>query len=271
MPNTLVESFELLVEADQLAPRLQAAAAALAQLPDLDEEKAWLAAANARLSAASVTSHGELLDRSLRLRELESVKGPRGRLLQEAIAVEVERLQAGITLAGGARSPLMDAVFGSLKMPALRKCNQSELVKFCSELQVRLTSSYAKRILQGEPWKDVAAMVKGYYRAVATWREVFIDPPLADDSPEAVELREALLAAASAVALHIRQARLLAQAALLPAAHLLDAAGLISAKRGAKDPDTHPILENDPPDPLMPTDAERAELSAMQGTPRHRA
>ena len=38
--------------------------ARIAQLPDLDEEKAWLTAACARLSAARVESHGDLLDRA---------------------------------------------------------------------------------------------------------------------------------------------------------------------------------------------------------------
>ena len=44
MGSPLVESFELLVDAQQLAPRLEAAAVALAQLPALEEEKQWLAA-----------------------------------------------------------------------------------------------------------------------------------------------------------------------------------------------------------------------------------
>ena len=273
MPNSLVESFELLVEADQLAPRLQAAATALAQLPDLDDEKAWLAAANARLSGADVTSHGELLDRALRLRELEDVKGERGKLLQEAIANEVDRLQASITLAGGARSPLMDVIFGNFKVPALRKCNAADLQKFDAELEKRLTSTYTKRVLGGAPWKDVVATVQSYRAAVAKWRAVFVEPPLADDDPETALIKDALTSAANHVQLRVRQARLLAQAALLPAIELLDGAGLLTAKaqRRGKDEDTHALLTTDPPDPLLPTPDERAELSALLGTPRHRA
>lgn len=64
MASTLVESFELLIQAEQLAPRLDAAATALAQLPHLDQEKSWLAAAPARLGAARVQAHGDLLNRA---------------------------------------------------------------------------------------------------------------------------------------------------------------------------------------------------------------
>jgi hypothetical protein len=264
MASTLVESFELLVHAEQLAPRLEAAATALAQLPELDEEKGWLAAARARLGAARVESHGDLLNRALRLPELDGLKGERGKLLQGAIADEVERLQAGIAYAGGARSPLLDVLFHNLKMPALRKCGRPELERFCAEIERRLTSSYARRMFTGDPYAAVTPTVRALGAAISTWRSVFIEPPLDDQT--AAPLRGELAAAGRTVELSLRQARLLAQAALLPAAELLDAAGVVTAnaKRRGKDADadTHPLLEHDPPDPLLPTDDERAEIAA---------
>ncbi len=268
MASTLVETFELLVHAEHLAPRLAAAATALAQLPGLEEEQAWLAAAVARLSAVHVEAHGNLLDRALRLPELESLKGERGKLLQGAIADEVERLQAGITLVGGARSPLIDVLFQNLKVPALRKCGRAELERFCAELERRLTSSYARRMFKGEPYISVMPTVKALGGAIATWRNVFVEPPLEDEA--AAPLRTELATAGATVELAVRQARLLAQAALLPAAELLDAAGVVTAKpkrRGKDvDEDTHPLLEQDPPDPLLPTAEERAEIAAVQAT-----
>src|SRR3954469_6798339 len=81
------------------------------------EEKRWLAAARARLGAVRAESHGDLLNRALRLPELEGLKGERGRPIQGAIADEGERLQAGIAYAGGARSPLLDVLFHNLKVP----------------------------------------------------------------------------------------------------------------------------------------------------------
>lgn len=267
MPSTLVESFELLVHAEQLAPRLEAAATALAQLPDLEQEKAWLAAARARIATVQVESHRDLLNRALRLPELESLKAERGKLLQAAIADEVERLQAGITFAGGARSPLLEVAFHNLKVPALRKCGRAELEKFCAELERRLTSSYAVRMFTVKTYAALKPTLQALGAAIAMWRSVFIDPPL--DDKAAAPLRDELAAAGRTVELSVRQARLLAQAALLPAADLLDAAGVVIAKvkrRGKDvDEDTHALLEHDPPDPLLPTAAEREEIAAVHG------
>ncbi len=267
MPNTLVEAFELLVHAEQLAPRLEAAATALAQLTGLEEEKGWLAAARARLAAARASSHGDLLNRALRLPELESLKGERGKLLQGAIADEVERLQASIAYTGGARSPLLEVLFLNLKVPALRKCGRPELERFCAELERRLASSYARRMFTSEPYVAVTPAVRSLGAAIATWRSVFIE--LLDDQT-AAQLRGELAIAGGTVELLVRQARLLAQAALLPAAELLDAAGVVitKAKRRGKDADedTHPLLEHDPLDPLLPTTEERAEISAVHAT-----
>ena len=269
MPSTLVECFELLVQAEQLAPRLEAAALALAQLPELEDEKGWLAAARARLGVTAAASCGDLLDRALRLPELDGLKGERGRLLQSAIADEVERLQAAIAFAGGARSPLLDVLFHNLKVPALRRCSRPELERFCAEIERRLTSSYARRMFTGEPYVAVTPTVRALEAAIATWRSVFIEPPL--DGQAAATLGDELTAAGRAVELSVRQARLLAQAALLPAADLLDAAGVITAKakrRGKdSDEDTHPLLEHDPPDPLRPTPDERAEIAAVYARP----
>lgn len=262
MPTTLAESFELLIHAEQLAPRIDAAATALAQLPDLAQEKEWLAAARARLATARVDSHGDLLNRALRLPELESLKGERGKLLQVAVADELDRLSASITLAGSPRSPLLEMLFHNLKVPALRKCGRAEVEKFCLEIERRLTSSYAVRMFNGGPYVAVKPAVHALGAAIATWRSVFVEPPL--DDKAAAPLRAELAHAGSTVELVVRQARLLAQAALLPAAELLDAAGVVIVKKGrAKDEDTHPILERDPPDPLLPTAAEREEIATV--------
>jgi hypothetical protein len=266
MPTTLVESFELLTEAEQLAPRIEAAEAAMAQLPELAEERGWIAAARQRLATAQATSHGELLDRALRLPELESLKGERGKLLQARVADELERFMASITVAGGARSPLLEVVLLNLKPPAVRKCGRAELEKFCAELERRMQSTYARRVLTTDRYAPVAEQMRALDAAIATWRAVFIADPL--DEKAAAPLRDELAAAGQAVELAVRQARLLAQAALLPAAALLDAEGALTvkAKRRGKQDDSHPILETDPPDPLLPNPAERAELSALQAS-----
>jgi hypothetical protein len=263
MTSTLVEAFELLVNAEQLEPRLEAAAAALSQLPGLTEEKAWLAAARERLESARPKNTGDLLNRVLRIPELEGVKGDRARLLQGAIVDALERLHAGISFAGGNRAPLLDALYHNVKVPQLRKCGRDELERFCVDLEKRMASSYARRMFANETYSVVTPALEELRAAIATWRSVFVAPPLGE--AESKPLRDELDAAGRRLEVAFRQARLLAQAALLPTADLLDAAGLTpKAKRRAKDPDedTHPLLENDPPDPTLPSPEERAEIAA---------
>ena len=161
-------------------------------------------------------------------------------------------------LAGGERSPLLEVVFLNVKIPALRKCARAELVRFCSELEQRLTSSYAKRVLGTERYRGVNPIVKALGTAMAKWSSVVVEPPV--EGEVADRLREELAAAARSIELPLAQARLLAQAALLPATELLDAAGVVTAKGKRK---VHPMLDHDPPDPLLPTAEERAELAAL--------
>jgi hypothetical protein len=260
MPSPLVESFELLVDVEQLAPRLEAAATALEQLPHLEAERGWLAAARERLPQQRF---GSLLDRALRLPELESLKSEHGKRLQIAVADEVDRLQGAITLAGTARSPLLEVLFHNLKMPPLRKCPRPELDKFCTELERRLASTYTKRVLGTDRYKPVVAAIEVLANAVATWRSVFMEPPL--EEVEAATVRDELMAAGQAVELPVRQAKLLAQAALLPAAGLLDGEGVLTV-RGKQRDLSHPLLEQDPPDPLLPMADERAEIAALHGS-----
>ncbi len=267
MVSSLVESFELVFDIEQLAPRLDAAAIALAQLSELEQEQGWLAAARERLATVRGTSYRELLDRALRLPELESLKSEHGKRLQFAIADELERLQGAITHAGTARSPLLEVLFHNLKVPALRKCGRAELDKFCTELERRLASTYARRVLTTDRYRPVTQCVASFAAAVLTWRKVFIEPALDDDA--AAPVRDELVTAARVVERAVRQARLLAQAALLPAAELLDADGALTAKatrlRG-KQIDTHPLLEQDPPDPMLPMANERAEIADLHRT-----
>lgn len=267
MPSTLVESFELLLEVEQLGARLEAAASALAERAELADEQAWLALARARFATAEAhakTCSG-LLDRALRLPELDSLKGERGKLLQAAVADQVERLQAAIIVAAGERSPLIEVLFTNLKIPSLRKAMRAELEKFCAELARRLTSTYAKRVLATDRYRNVLPAVQSTRAAIATWRGVFTEGPLEDDA--AAVLREELMAAGGVVEFPVRQAKLLAQAALLPTAELLEAANVVTPKikkRGKEiDPNAHPLLETDPPDPLQPNADERAEIAAL--------
>ena len=107
-------------------------------------------------------------------------------------------------------------------------------------------------------------------RAVGVWRSVFVAAPA--EGAEAHGLRAELEAAARRLEIACRQARLLAQAALAPLKDLPEAAALLVPKtkrrggRSSDEEDTHPILEQDPPDPAAPTPEEAAEIAASRAS-----
>jgi hypothetical protein len=272
MTAPLIEAFELVVHSEQLAPRLDAAAAELAKRPGLAEEKAWLETARQRV-APTREGTGDLLVRVLRLPELEPVKAERTRMLQGAVVDALEHLHAAITFAGGPRTPLLEALYFKLKMPVLRRCDRDELERFYADFEKRLSASYTKRMLADETYAPVGPALRAFHAAFATWKSVFVAEPLAEGDAQA--LRDELLAAARGLEVPCRQARLLAQAALAPLKELAESAALMQrakrkGARASEDDETHPVLEQDPPDPSEPTPDERAELSAVQASEARR-
>jgi hypothetical protein len=263
MNTPLLEAFEQIAHSHELARRLDAAAAALAKRPGLAEEKAWLEMGRARLARAR-EGIGDLLIRAVRLDELESMRGDRARVLQGEAVDALERLHAGIAFAGGPRSPLNEVLFLNVKVPLMRKLEREEFERAWRDFERRLGSSYAKRMFADETYSVVLPMLQQVHQAYATWNAIFDPGPL--DENEARSLCEELVTVAHRIDLPSRQARLLAQAALLSMKDLLDEYGLTPKlkRRGAVDPDTHSLLEHDPPDPNEPTPEERAELEEAE-------
>ena len=266
MTTSLLEAFELVAQAEQLLPRIEAAATELAKSERLVEEKAWVGVARERLASACATIGDDLLTRALRLPELEPIKGDHARALQGAMVDALDHLHAAITFAGGSRAPLLEALFYKLKIVSLRRCDRDELETFCGDFEKRLASTYAKRMLADPAYAAVDPALQRLRRAFATWRSVFVAEPAAE--AEADGLRAELETAARRLEVPARQARLLAQAALAPLKGVVDAAALLALKkrrgRGAEEEDTHPILEQDPPDPAEPTAEELAEIVSQR-------
>ena len=265
MTTSLIEAFEMVSQALTLAPRIEAAAAELAAAQGLVDEKAWIEAARGRLTGASASVGADLLTRVLRLPDLEPIKGDQARMVQGAVVDALEHLHAAITFAGGPRSPLLEAIYYKLKIVPLRKCDREEFEAFWIDFEKRLASTYAKRMLKDETYAPVAPALLQLRQAFATWHGIFIGEPASGD--EAEQLRAELEAAARRVDLAGRQARLLAQAALAPLKDAAETAALLALKkrRGREDEDTHPLLEQDPPDPSQPTPEEQAELASQRG------
>lgn len=266
MRNAYLEAFEVLVQAEQLGPRLEAAAVALSQLRGFAGEKQWLSAARERLASVcgpETRADDGLLLRALRLPELEGARKERASFLQGSLVDALERLYSGIGYVGGSGAPLLDVLFRDTKFSQLRKCNRDALETFCTELEKRLATTYAKRMFATDTYEPVVPALKELRAQVATWRSIFVAPSLTDSEADA--LRTELQAAAQKLDVPVRQARLLAQAALLPTTELLDATGLTAEgkRRVARERDTHALLERDPPDPGAPSEEEREEIASL--------
>jgi hypothetical protein len=266
MSTPLLEAYDLVAHAEQLEKRLGAASEELAKRPGLTHEKAWIEIALTRVTAAR-DGIGDLPIRALRVPELASMKGDYAKVLQGAVVDALERVHGAIVAAGGARAPLLEALYYKLKIPALRKCDRDEFEKFCVDFDKRLKSTFARRILADPDYAVVAPALDGFHGTVATWRGIFLAAPLSDE--EAQPLRDELAGLARRLDVPCRQARLLAQAALVPL-RLLDDHGVSQRpkRRGPKAPgelddDTNALLEQDPPDPRAPTPEEREELEEL--------
>jgi hypothetical protein len=264
MSTPLLEAFELIAQSHVLSRRLEAAAAELAKRPGLKDEKGWLEIGRTRLDRAR-EGVGDLLDRALQLEELEPMRGGRARELQGEVVDALERLQAGIAFAGSPRSPLIEALFFDTKLPLLRKFEREELERAWADFEKRLGSGYAKRMLADETYVVVVPALNEAREAFEIWRRA-LDPVPLDDEAARV-LCEELVTTAHRIEQPSRQARLLAQAALMSMKHLIDEYNLAPKpkRRGGIDPDTHALLEHDPPDPKDPTPEEQAELDAERG------
>jgi len=276
MISSLLDAFDLVSHSEQLLARLDAASAELSRKQGLKEEKAWLELARQRLMTAR-EGIGDLQIRVLRLPDLEPVKEDQARILQGAAVDAVERLHAGISFAAGSRAPLLEALYGRLKIPVLRRCDREDFEKFCLDFEKRLNTGYAKRMFADPSFEVVLPALQQLAQAFNTWRGVFASTPLTEQELQA--LRDELDAVGRRLELPCRQSRLLAQAALVPLKELFENSGITSKprKRGPRvsvteaDEDEHPLLEEDPVDPAEPSADELAELSSAETSPAEAA
>lgn len=263
MMTSLLDAFDTVSHSEQLLLRLESATAELSKKQGLKEEKAWLDTAMQRVAAAR-EGVGDLLTRVLRLPELESLREDHARTLQGAAVDAVERLHAGITFAAGSRAPILEALYGKLKMPVLRRCDREDFEKFCVDFEKRLNTSYAKRMFGDASLAVVGPALAQLQQAFATWRGIFSNEGLTE--PQAQALRDELDAVARRLELPCRQARLLAEAALTPLKDLLENSGLSQKpkrrSKAAEAQDESSMLDEDPVDPMIPSAEELAELSA---------
>lgn len=209
MSMGLADAFDRIAHAEVLAERLGKAAAEMAEREGLSDEARWLADAHRRLERAREGA-GDLSMRAHRLPEFSPMRDDGARTLQGAVVDALEGLQQAIVTEFSERSPLLELLFRNTKTSALRRCGREELEAFEAEMERRLTSSYATRMISDAASAEVVLQVAAFRRAVAAWRGIFV---LCSDD-EAAAVRASLRSLAERLDLPSRQARLLAEAAL---------------------------------------------------------
>lgn len=223
MTMTLGEAFDVVAWSQTLLERLELAQAELSKKQGLKDEKGWLMLAIDRLSNAR-SELADLNQRAMRLPELESAREEHARTLQGIAVDAIERLQAGITFVAGTRAPLLEALFGKVKLPQARRVDREDFERFCADFEKKLSSSYCKRMLAESSFTPVVPVVEQVRTAIAGWRAGFSPEPLGPH--EQVALREEIVAHARRLELPMRQARLLAEAALAPVKNAFDESGI---------------------------------------------
>jgi hypothetical protein len=218
-----LEAFDLIAHAEVIEERLATTLIELASDETLVDERSWLEGARRRVATAR-TSVGDLLERALRLPELEPLRGDRTRAFQATAIEKLEGLQAAIVRAVE-RSPLVDVIFRELKPPMMVKAKREVFEKFCQDIERRLASTYVARMLADETYASVAPALEVWRQSVGEWRELCGVTPMPEE--DAGALRRELEEVANGLEPALRQARLLAEAALVSKPGRLAASGLI--------------------------------------------
>jgi hypothetical protein len=223
MKFTPAEAYDLLAHSELVLERLSAATP-IVQRPGMEAEQRWLDEAAKRVDLAR-EGIAVVMERAVRLPELESLREEQAAVLQEAWVDVVERLLAGITFHAGSRAPVIEALIPpKVKLPALRRARREISEKFAAELDRRLNGAYVTRIFAQPGFEFAAAVVAQIKEARERWLACFSLEPLCDEESRALRLE--LTAAARRLDGPMRQARLLAEAALIPVVGAFEESGL---------------------------------------------
>lgn len=264
---SLPDAFDLVAWSEPLHQRLMKAFTLLSGKPGLKAEKEWLGAAVELLSVAR-EAIGDTLSRATALPELEATREEHAKGLQQAAVDAVEKLQAGITFHAGSRSPVLEALYAKLKLPALRRADAKTFGKFCTDFEKRLNTGYVKRMVSDPAYEFAAPVVAQVRGAFAAWRAALAPKELGE--ADAKSLREELAGLAAALELPMRQARLLGEAALAPVKNAVDESGILARpkRKAGKRPDSplaEAVLEAEAAVPAL-IDAAVAEAKAEEPT-----
>lgn len=206
--QSIAEARELVSFATRCIQALGAAERRL--LPELEDERAWLAAATRR-----VERHAAAVERAmaaaLALPEFEAERDAQRQASFDAWVDSVEGLLVGISSQLSPNSPLIDVLFPHQKLDKLRRGGAAARA-YLSELERRRRTAYILR-LAGEPEYEFLRALLGRLddaRAALAAHE----QPITLSADELGALRASVLVAADSLRAVLHQARLLADAAL---------------------------------------------------------
>ncbi|WP_342381461.1 hypothetical protein NVS55_17605 [Myxococcus stipitatus] len=265
MSSTL-ESYELIRFAEAFESRLATAVEMLAGRPGLEAEKSWLAIALDLVRTTRAPAAG-VVDRVKDLPELEEAREEYAFQQQGLWVDALEKLHAGITFTASSRAPVIEALFPHVKFAQLRRAPREVIFEYATSYERRTRSAYVSRIFAREDFALVRPVMETVAIAHSEWRSSHEPAPL---SPEVeVVLREELVNLGRKLEIALRQARLLSEAALVPVPSVHEAAALgLKPKRRAgrglaPSDDGIAALDLDPADSMEPTEAELAEVAAL--------
>lgn len=227
MGASVLESFDEIAQAEVTLERFGIAIHRLEDRADRVEERGWLEAGRRRIADA-FAQMGDLRTRVLVLPELASFRGEITRNLQSEAVDAVDGLLAAIT-ALNERSPLIEVLFRNVKPSvSMRKAKNADFEAYCVEMEKRLASSYAARMLADESYAPIAPNLAKLHAAFAAWRESLKPAPL---DPELDRSLRNELEEASRVTFIVKQSLLLAEAALLAEPAVREESGLFEKPR----------------------------------------
>ncbi|MCP3062508.1 hypothetical protein LXT21_27330 [Myxococcus sp. K38C18041901] len=268
MSSTL-ESYELIRFAEAFEARIATAGEMLAGRPGLDAEKSWLATALELVRTTRAPAAG-VVDRVKDLPELDEAREEFAFHQQGLWVDALEKLHAGITFTASSRAPVIEALFPHLKFAQLRRAPRDTIFEYATSYDRRTRSAYVTRIFAREDFALVRPVMEQVATAHAAWRSSHEPAPLSPEQ-EAV-LREELVNLGRKMEVALRQARLLSEAALVPVPSVHEAAALgLKPKRRAgrglaPSDDGLGALDLEPSDSMEPTEAELAEVAALDSS-----
>src|SRR5215217_7740505 len=268
MSSTL-ESYELIRFAEAFEGRIATAGEMLAGRPGLEAEKSWLTTALELVRTTRAPAAG-VVDRVKDLPELDEAREEYAFYQQGLWVDALEKLHAGISFTASSRAPVIEALFPHLKFAQLRRAPREVVFEYATSYERRTRSSYVSRIFAREDFALVRPVMDQVAAAHAAWRASHEPAPLSLEQ-EAV-LREELVNLGRKLEVALRQARLLSEAALVPVPSVHEAAALglkpkRKAGRGlAPSDDGLSALDLEPSDSMEPTEAELAEVAALDSS-----